>query len=135
MITTVAYPEYATNPPGISFMGTKTWEPGKRLQTFITGTFGVSAKEQAQLVEQIGQAMAETGPLVREAMREHPGFADTGKRMLLAWQQGLSTLYDKRIYALGEVSLGEAFNGFSDPPPVKKKPRRVIGRSDLLSKR
>lgn len=135
MITTAAYPEYAPNPPGIGFLGTKTWEPGKRLQTFITSTFGVSAKEQAQLVEQIGQAMVETGPMVRDAMKEHPGFSDIGKRMLLAWQQGLSTLYDKRMYALGDTALGKAFKGFSDPLPAPKKQRPATGRSELLGKR
>jgi serine/threonine-protein kinase HipA len=54
-------------------------------------------------------------PSVRAAMNEHPAFIDIGKRMLKAWQEGVDGLHDKRVYALG-VSLGEAFNGFSDPP-------------------
>lgn len=29
MMTTAAYPDYAKNPPAISFMGKKTWDPGK----------------------------------------------------------------------------------------------------------
>jgi hypothetical protein len=44
MITTVAYPRYQQNPPGISFMGEKTWSPGKSLGKFIAATFGVSVK-------------------------------------------------------------------------------------------
>ncbi len=134
MITTAAYPDYAKNPPGISFMGRKTWDPGKALQTFITAMFGLPVREQTSIVDQIGTAMAEVGPQVREAMAEHPGFVEIGKRMLLTWQEGLADLGNKRTYALGDVALGEAFTGFSDPKPVKDE-RQVIGRSDLLGRR
>lgn len=134
MITTAAYPDYARNPPAIAFMGKKSWDPGKNLQTFVTATFGLQPREQVEIVEQIGAAMAEVGPQVREAMIEHPAFAEIGKRMLLSWQEGLAGLQGKRIYAMGEVALGEAFTGFSAPDPAKEK-RTVIGRSDLLGRR
>ncbi len=133
MITTAAYPDYARHPPGISCMGKKTWDPGKHLQTFITATFGLPAREQAEIVDRIGAAMAEVGPQVRAAMAGHPGFVEIGKRMLLAWQEGLAGLRDKRIYAMGHAELGEAFTGFSNPKPVKHE-RQVIGRSDLLGR-
>ncbi len=133
MITTAAYPDYARHPPGISFMGKKTWDPGKHLQTFITATFGLPAREQSDIVDRIGEAMAEVGPQVRAAMAGHPGFVEIGKRMLLAWQEGLAGLRDKRIYAMGPAELGEAFTGFSNPKPVKQE-RQVIGRSDLLGR-
>ena len=133
MITTAAYPEYANNPPAISFMGRKTWDPGKSLQTFITATFGVTVREQAELVDQIATAMTAVGPQVRAAMVEHPDFAEIGKRMLHNWQEGVAGLRDKRTYALGDVSLGDAFIGFSDLEPVKAK-RHVIGRSDLIGR-
>lgn len=134
MITTSAYPDYANNPPAISFMGRKTWDPGKTLKTFITATFGLQPREQAGIIEQIGDAMAETGADIRAAMVQHPEFNEIGKRMLLAWQDGLACLRDKRAYAMGEVALGAAFSGFSDPKPAKAA-REVIGRSDLLGKR
>lgn len=133
MITTAAYPEYTKNPPGISFMGKKTWDPGRNLQTFIAATFGLQPREQVEIVEQIGTAMAEVGPGVREAMGEHPGFVEIGKRMLLAWQEGVASLRDKRTYAMGDAVLGDAFTGFSDPRPVQKE-RLVVGRSELLGK-
>lgn len=133
MVTTAAYADYAKNPPAIAFMGKKTWHPGKSQRTFITATFGVSPRQQADMVEQIGTAMAEVGPRVRTAMIEHPGFAETGKRMLLAWQEGLEGLRDRRIYALGGMAWGEAYDGLSDPTPVKAE-RQIIGRSDLLGK-
>lgn len=134
VITTAAYPDYANNPPAIAFMGRKTWDPGGTLKTFITAEFGLPAREQADIVEQIGTAMSEVGPQIRAAMAAHPGFIDIGKRMLIAWQQGLASLREKRVYAMGNVALGEAFTGFSDPKPAKRK-RKVVGRSDLLGKR
>jgi serine/threonine-protein kinase HipA len=134
MITTAAYPGYAKNPPGISFMGRKTWDPGKSLQTFITATFGVSTRNQIEIIEQIGTAMAETGPSVREAMATHPDFTEIGKRMLRSWQEGLASLRNKRSYAMGDTELGDAFTVFSDPATVKSE-RVTIGRSELLGKR
>lgn len=134
MITTAAYPDYAKNPPGIAFMGRKTWSPGKTLQTFITATFGLPARDQVDIVEQIGTAMAEVGPQVRAAMDEHPDFAEIGKRMLMSWQDGLAGLRAKRHYAMGAMELGEAFTGLSEPKAVESK-RRVTGRSELLGKR
>lgn len=131
MLTTSVYAGYQNNPPGIAFMGKKTWMPGKSLQKFIAATFGIAVKEQLEIVEAIGQAVSEVAPSVRAAMNEHPAFADVGKRMLQAWQEGGDGLRDKRVYALGEVSLGEAFNGFSDPPKLGTK-KTIVGRSELL---
>ncbi|KAF1005014.1 MAG: hypothetical protein GAK28_03641 [Luteibacter sp.] len=134
MITTAAYPDYANNPPGISFMGKKTWKPGKYLQTFIAGVFGVPVREQAQIVERIAEAMIDIGPHVRLAMERYPGFRDIGKRMLLCWGEGMASLYDKKTYSLGTPELGEAFMGMSDHESGKQE-RLPIGRSDLLPRR
>jgi len=133
MVTTAAYADYAKSPPAIAFMGKKAWHPSKSLQTFITATFGVPPRQQADMVEQIDAVMAEVGPQVRMAMVEHPGFADIGKRMLLAWQEGLEGLRDRRIYALGGMAWGEAYDGLSNSTPVKAE-RQIIGRPDLVEK-
>lgn len=133
MITTAAYPDYAKNPPAIAFMGKKTWDPGKSLHTFITATLGIPLREQVEIVDQIAAAMADVGPMVREAVQQHPGFVDIGKRMLLAWQEGINGLRDKRVYGLASAALGNAFSGFSEPEPVKTA-RNVLGRSDLLGR-
>lgn len=118
----------------IAFMGKKTWTPGKTLQKFIAATFGMAVKEQLQIVEAIGQAISEVAPAVRAAMVEHPDFTDIGKRMLLAWEEGITGLHGKRIYALGDVALGDAFKGFSDPPKLNAG-NSTIGRSELLGRR
>lgn len=134
MLTTAVYPGYQHNPPGISFMGKKTWTPGKALQKFVVANFGISVKEQSEIIEAISDAVSATAPQVRDAMKTHPAFADIGKRMLLAWHEGVSILRDKRGYALGDWKPGTALTGFSDPPKLEN-PKAVIGRSELLGRR
>ncbi len=41
-------------------------------------------REQVEIVDQIAAATAKVGPVMREAMRQHSGFVDIGKRMLPA---------------------------------------------------
>jgi hypothetical protein len=40
--------------------------------------------------------------LVREKMSELPEFSEIGKRMLLAWQEGVTNLRDRRVYSAGD---------------------------------
>ena len=134
MITTVVYGGYQHNPPGISFMGKKTWDPGKNLQKFMAATFGVSAKTQREIVEAVSDAVSETAPRVRDAMAQHPDFEDIGKRMLIAWNAGVTGLRARRVYGLPEWNPSPAFDGFSDPPRLPKN-KAVIGRSEALGKR
>jgi len=128
------YAGYQHNPPGIGFLGKKTWAPGKNLAKFIAGTFGIPAREQAVLVESISDALAETVPLVRGKMKELPVFRDVGKRMLLGWKEGITGLRDRSAYALGDWPRGKVFEGISDPPKLPN-PRATMGRSPLLGDR
>ena len=133
--TTSVYEGYQNNPPGISFMGRKTWLPGKTLGRFITSTFGISHREQKQLLERISDAVADTAPAVREAMKSLAGFKDRArKRMLVAWSEGVSVLRDSRMYGLSPWKSAAAFEEISDPPKLKNQ-RTVIGRSELLAHR
>jgi serine/threonine-protein kinase HipA len=132
MLTTCVYADYQHNPPAIAFMGKKTWAPGKNLQKFIAATFGVSLKEQTTIVEAICNAVSSTAPFIREAMNEHPEFEETGKRMLLAWGEGVAGLRDKRVYAVGDWALGKAFDGFSEPSKLETS-RSTVGASELLA--
>jgi serine/threonine-protein kinase HipA len=135
VLTTAVYAGFQHNPPGIEFMGKKTWTPGKNLQKFIAATFGVPAREQAVMVEAISDAVADVAPLVREAMAAHPRFSDIGKRMLMTWSEGVRGLRDHRVYAAGPWQAGEAFEGFSPPSKLGTTPVQKVGRSPLLGKR
>ena len=134
MLTTSVYAGFQHNPPGIGFMGKKTWLPGKNLQKFIAATFGIQPKEQLHMVQAISDAVADVGREVRQAMNEHPGFEEVGKRMLLAWAEGVMGLRDARVYAVGDWVAGEAFVGFSAPPKLTPKTIK-LGRSPLLGER
>ena len=102
MLTTSVYDGFEHNPPAIGLMGKKTWSPGKTLPRFIAATFGMAPREQQQMVQAICDAVADTTPLVRQAMAQHPGFATLGTRMLTAWAEGVRGLRDQRVYALGD---------------------------------
>ncbi len=132
--TTSVYANYQNNPPGISFMGRKTWLPDKTLEMFITSTFGIPPREQKEIVERISDSVSDTAPAVRELMDGLAGFKDTGKRMLATWSEGVHVLRDRRMYALSPWKSSTAFEGISDPPELES-PRRVIGRSELLADR
>ena len=135
MVTTSVYAGYQHNPPAIAVMGKKTWAPGKTLQRFIIATLGVSVKSQMKMIEAIGDAASATASDVRVAMKERPGFADIGKRMLMAWHEGISGLRNERTYAMGEWRPAKAMSGFSEPARLKSPKRAVAGRSELLAKR
>jgi serine/threonine-protein kinase HipA len=133
-LTTSVYAGYQHHPPGIGFLGKKTWTPGKNLMKFIASTFGVPAREQSIILESISDSVAETVPLVHEKMAEHPGFRDIGKRMLLDWQEGVTGLRDRRVYTAGDWPANKVFEGISDPPKMET-PRSAGGRSPLLGDR
>ena len=136
MLSTCVYAGYQHNPPGIEFMGKKTWVPGKNLQKFIAATFGMALKEQTRMVEAISDAVADVAPQVREAMKTHRKFNDIGKRMLVAWSEGVRGLRDQRVYAIGEWQAGKAFEGFSPPAKlVSGLVKNKLGRSPLLGER
>ncbi len=135
MLSTSVYAGFQHNPPGIEFMGKKTWTPGKNLQKFIAATFGVPAREQTAMVEAISDAVADVAPRVREAMAAHRGFEDIGKRMLMAWSEGTLGLRDRRVYAVGEWQAGAAFEKLSAPEKLAMPRARKVGRSPLLGER
>jgi serine/threonine-protein kinase HipA len=134
MLTTQVYAGFQHNPPGIGFMGKKTWAPGKNLQKFIAANFGIQPKEQLAIVESISDAVADVAVAVREAMTLHDGFDDIGQRMLLAWAEGVRGLRDERTYSAAGWAPGAAFDGLSNPTKLKSGTSK-IGRSPLLGKR
>jgi len=91
-------------------------------------------KEQTGLVEAISDAVADVGPTVREAMKQHRGFSDIGKRMLMTWAEGVQGLRDQRVFALGDWARGAAFVGFSAPPKLPANQVK-LGRSPRMRER
>ena len=46
--------------------------------------------------------------------------------MLLAWQEGVNGLRDRRVYSIGDWPGGKVFEGFSDAPTARIDP--ISGR-------
>jgi serine/threonine-protein kinase HipA len=134
LVTTTVYPGYQHNPPGISFMGRKTWTPGKTLSSFIAATFGVSPKLQSENVEAISDAVSGTAPKVRAAMDLHVEFKEIGARMLATWNEGVNGLREQHEYSLPPWERSAAFEGIADPPKLAN-PRGSVGRSEGLARR
>lgn len=67
-------------------------------------------------------------------MNRLAGFKDTGKRMLIAWSEGVKFLREPHMYALSPWKPTRAFEGISEPPKLEN-PRTVIGHSRLLAGR
>jgi serine/threonine-protein kinase HipA len=133
MITTVVYAGYQHNPPGIGFMGKKTWLPGNNLSKFIAAVFGVPLRIQTEIVEAISDAISAVAPQVRQSMKQYAEFEDVGKRMLAAWSDGVAGLREARVYDLPQWKPGAAFTGFSNPAKLAN-PKTSIGRSEGLAK-
>lgn len=134
LLTTVVYPGYQNQPPGISMMGKKTWVPGKNLKNFVALEFGIPLREQIPMIESICEAITDTSSRVHEAIREHAGFRDLGKHMLLAWDEGTKMLRDKRHYSLSQPLHVDLLKGISAPPKLAN-PKTIIGESEGLGNR
>jgi serine/threonine-protein kinase HipA len=86
------------------------------------------------MLERISDAVVDTVPLVRERISELPEFRDIGKRMLVAWQEGTTSLRGRRVYAVGDWPANKLFEGISDSPKLEN-PKTVLGPSQLLGSR
>ena len=82
-------------------------------------------------MQAISDAVADVGRDARQAMTEHPGFEEVGKRMLLAWAEGVQGLRGQRVYAVGDWTASDAFESFSAPPKLAAETNKT-GRSSLL---
>ena len=86
------------------------------------------------MIESICEAITDTAPHVHEAIRQHAGFRDLGKHMLLAWDEGIQTLRDKRHYSLSQPQNENLLEGISSPQKLVN-PKTIIGQSEGLGTR
>lgn len=135
LVTTQAYPRFATNPPGLSLGGRQTWTPGRTLEVFFNGVLGIPPKQYAAMVEQLCESAVEVGKEVIEASRNEPAWRDVAKHMVHAWNEGMETLRSSKSapHLRGlESAITQA--GFSGPRTAQDG-RVQIGRSELLAPR
>jgi serine/threonine-protein kinase HipA len=133
IVTTQAYPRYATNPPGLSIEGRKTWAPGKSLEKFFKARLGIAPPDYKQMIERLCESAVEVGREMIEAAKNEPRWHDIAKQMLHAWNEGMASVRsarkDNKLKGLTRYIQAA---GFSDPTPPERQ--SVIGRSELLGK-
>jgi serine/threonine-protein kinase HipA len=132
IVTTQAYPRYATNPPGLSIEGRKTWAPGKALEKFFRARLGIAPPDYKQMLERLCESAVEVGREMIQAAKNEPRWHDIAKQMLHAWNEGMASARSGRKDGKlkGLTQYIEAA-GFSNPAPPTRP--EVIGQSDLLS--
>jgi serine/threonine-protein kinase HipA len=135
MLTITVYDDYAKNPPGMPVEGRSTWMPGKALERFLQTRCGVMPAQTRERVERICEAIVQVTPRVVEAAGRYPGFHETGKRMLHAWNAGMNSLRLQKTWSLPSLDGAIEQARFSDVAPAVRTPREKIGRSPLLGKR
>lgn len=136
VVTTVAYAGLHNSFPGISLGGRKTWHPDKSLEFFAQQSCNIQPKRLKETVEETAQAMVEVAPEVVYATKQFPEFHEVGKRMLLAWEEGINSLRANTMSFAEKPGMKEVLENahFSDPAPETQS-GTTIGRSELLGKR
>jgi len=135
MLTITVYDDYAKNPPGMPLEGRSTWTPGKALERFLQTRCNLMPAQTRERVERICEAIVQVTPLVVAATEQHPGFHETGKRMLHAWNDGMNSLRLQKTWSLPSLDAPIAAARFSDPEPAKPATVEKMGRSPLLGER
>ena len=133
LVTTQAYPRFASNPPGLSVGGRQTWTPGRTLETFFNTRLGISPRQYAAMVEQLCESAISVGKEVIEAAKNEPAWRDVAKHMVHAWNDGMESLRSSRAAPhLRGLDTAITDAGFSGPRSPESG-RVQIGRSPLLA--
>src|SRR6202051_4448704 len=75
----------------LSLNGTTNWPSAKDLRKFGETRAGGTPAKIRQILERIAGAVQETRGEVHSYTKEHPQFAEIGKRMLQQWESGVNT--------------------------------------------
>lgn len=135
MLTITVYDDYVSNPPGMPVEGRHAWTPGKTLERFLQTRCNLAPAQTLERVERICEAIVKVTPQLIEMTRNYPGFHETGKRMLHAWNDGMNSLRLQKTWSLPSLDEPIAQARFSDPLPRGRRKVEKFGRSPLLGER
>ncbi|PMS35809.1 serine/threonine-protein kinase HipA [Trinickia symbiotica] len=133
IVTTQAYPRFASNPPGLSIDGRKTWARGKTLERFFNARLGITPRKYHEMVEQLCDSAVAVAQEIIVAAKNETQWRWIAKQMLHAWNEGMASLRStKQAARFRSLSSAIEAAGFSDPEPADSL-KQVIGRSELLA--
>lgn len=87
MVTTVAY--LSKDVPALSLTGTKNWWSRKVLEKFAVSHLALPVGKIGQIFAKVADGVNETQVMLSAYAEEHPEFHDVGRRMLVAWNEGV----------------------------------------------
>jgi serine/threonine-protein kinase HipA len=135
LLTILAYDRYARNPPGMYLDGRKRWDAPKALWRYLQQHLGIEPAQQRALVDRVCSAVADTVPLLTHHIRETPGFARVGSRMLWEWNEGMKRLTERRTFALPDWVDEAESKGLTRPAAAASVKSPRIGESALMAPR
>ena len=91
-VTTQAYPRYATNAPGLSIEGRKTWAPGKSLEQFFTTRLGIAPRDYTRMAERVCESAVDVGREIIRAANNDARWLGIAQQMLHVWNAGMTSL-------------------------------------------
>jgi len=133
IVTTQAYPRYATNPPGLSVEGRKAWAPGKSLEKFFKSRLGISPRDYAAMVEQLCDSAVAVGREMIEVSKNETRWREITAQMLHAWNDGMASLRSVRSEPRFK-GLTADIEAAGLPEPQRPPRQETIGRSPLLAR-
>jgi serine/threonine-protein kinase HipA len=89
LVTTSVY--IAKDSLALTLNGSTRWPTTKELRRFGETRAGGTPAKIKQILERIDEAMLETANEVRAYWKQHPDFAEVGRRMLVEWENGSAT--------------------------------------------
>jgi serine/threonine-protein kinase HipA len=135
MLSILAYDRYADNPPGMFMDGRKSWNSTKALWRYLQQYLGFEPAAQRELVDRVCEAVVQTVPELKQYIRNTPGFATVGSRMLWEWNEGMKRLSDRRTFTVPDwVNTAES-EGLPRPKPAEGFAPIRIGESPLMAPR
>lgn len=134
MVTTQAYPLYASNPPALTIDGRRSWAPGNTLSRFFATRLNIPPKEYARMVEALCDAAVDTGKEVIARARDRLEWRDVARNMVHAWNDGMEALRSVKPDA-SKRELTSSIDNAKFSEPDKPPPREKHGHSPLLPRR
>ena len=88
LVTTAVY--LPKDGMALTLNGSTRWPASKELQRLGETRVGGSPAQIREVLARVAEAISSVSAEVRAYIREHPGFADIGERMLQEWQKGVA---------------------------------------------
>jgi serine/threonine-protein kinase HipA len=92
LITVTAYPALKLDLPALPLNGKRTWFPGKDLVAYGMERLGLTRTECMAAMAAVRSSLEKTIPAVVQCTAEIAEFHEVGKRMVVAWLDGMAAM-------------------------------------------